>query len=708
MGIIILLGFGLYFQSSQFEFLLNFDDDRLIIDGLGINDLSLKSWKILFTENVYGLYHPLTSLSWLLEQLAIGNDPFYFHLNNVLFHLCNGTLVFAFIRLRFQDKTLALLVASLFILHPIHVENVSWLSSRKDLLYVFFFVLGLIQYHHFQKKQGIFNLALVYLFFIAALLSKANAVVFPAVLLLMDWQEGKQNWGKQILKKIPLFALSGALAYLTIQAQEDAGFISAFPIDYTWLDRIVFLMYSLGHYPLQLLIPFDLSPKYIYPMKDGSLLPLKIYVQALISIAVLAFCMIKWKKNAFLLFSFLFFYLLLAPVLKLIPTGNDLVSNRYAYLASIGLYLIIAQFFLEKNKSVLWLGFLAWLGILSYVNYQYQSTYESSYQVWTAAIKGNEGNSIGEAIAYNERGQILMKQGGKEQAIKDINKAIQLDSRNYRAYLNRANYYELNGKLDLALNNLNKAENLSDKPVDALRLRGVIHGKMGNPELSVQDFNTAIGWAPNRADLFNNRGIANSILGNSKEAIDDFNHALSLNPKYTDAQFNRANALIESGNLNDALKDLTVLNQSNENNLSYAYALAKTYYLLEEDEQAVQTLRVYKSNQSSASIIANRLLSDGLAKQSLEYFTIAMGQAAIRDKSLYQRSQAYRVLGEYENALDDLFAILEAVPNPQVFYEIAENYLALNELNKACEFWNEALQREHPNAQVQLDQYCSE
>jgi len=140
--LILLVGLGLYWPSLDFEFLINFDDDKLILQSPANQSLEYENLKALFTEPVFGLYHPFTSLSWAIEKQLYDFNSRWFHLSNLIWHLLNTILVFFLSRHFLKRSDWSLVIALLFVLHPMHTENIVWLSSRKDLVYGCFFLLG--------------------------------------------------------------------------------------------------------------------------------------------------------------------------------------------------------------------------------------------------------------------------------------------------------------------------------------------------------------------------------------------------------------------------------------------------------------------------------------------------------------------------------------------------------------------------------------
>ena len=512
---------------------------------------------------------------------------------------------------------------------------------EKIWVYSFFFLLSLIQYTKFKKSGSHLNFGISILFFLLSLLSKANAVVLPALFLVIDWFLDDKNWKKSMLRQLPLFLISGAFVILTINAQKSAGFIADSNTTHSVLDRFFFLTYSLIHYIINLIAPLSLSPKNFYPEKTENLLPLMYYGSVLI-IGAITFLSFNSKYKKHLLFGFLFLAFTLGPVLKIIPTGNDIVSNRYAYMPYIGLYASLTYIVFKLNKT--WIKIICSILLIAftYKTYTYQYTYENSVSVWSAVIESSKGNNWANAMAFNERGQVHLKTRNKNAALKDINKALKLEPTILRGLMNRANIYEIDNRLDLALKDLNKALELEPDHVEALRIRSVIHGKMNQPELSIIDLDKAITLSPKRADLYNNRGIANSIIGNTDAAVNDFSEAIALNQYYLDPFVNRANLFITLNQPKEAQKDLAIVYQKQPDNFIYAYLIAKTHLMQDNEKKAHEFLAQFANNEITAGSIAERLSADGYHRESIPYYNIAMGNESIREKSLYQRANAFK------------------------------------------------------------------
>ena len=174
----------------------NWDDPTYITKQDLLLHPGKENLKDIFTTNVSNNYHPLTmlSLKWNTNTTNLGAKPFHF--TNVLLHLLNTLLVFIFIFLMSDKRVWIAAVVTLFFgIHPMHVESVTWIAERKDVLYSFFFLASLIAYFKFisSEKQKTIWYIFSFLLFTLSCLSKGVAVCLPIVLLLIDYYHKRSN-----------------------------------------------------------------------------------------------------------------------------------------------------------------------------------------------------------------------------------------------------------------------------------------------------------------------------------------------------------------------------------------------------------------------------------------------------------------------------------------------------------------------------------
>jgi tetratricopeptide (TPR) repeat protein len=181
---ILILSFIVFSPSINGDF-LNWDDTIYITGNELLNDnISIESFLKLYENDAY---ISLTLFSFQVQTKIFGNDPYYFHLINILIHLANVFLVFYLSKILFPNRNFAFWVALVFAIHPFKVESVAWIIQRKDLLYSMFFLTGIITYIKFIKTDKIFwyfiSMVLAYL----AIISKVAAISFVFSLVAIEY-----------------------------------------------------------------------------------------------------------------------------------------------------------------------------------------------------------------------------------------------------------------------------------------------------------------------------------------------------------------------------------------------------------------------------------------------------------------------------------------------------------------------------------------
>ena len=221
MGAILLLTLIAFYPSINCSF-INWDDQFYVTDSKLIQSLSFENIKKIFsTESVVALnYHPLTILSLAIDYHLGNLDPRQYHFTNLFIHILNTLLVF-FFAYKLSDRKLivGIFVSIFFGIHPMHVESVAWIAERKDVLYTFFFITGLLTYLSYSETKKKKFLVLTFIFFFLSVLSKAMAVVFPFVILLIDYYKARKVSLEVFVEKIPFFLISLIFGIFALRIQ---------------------------------------------------------------------------------------------------------------------------------------------------------------------------------------------------------------------------------------------------------------------------------------------------------------------------------------------------------------------------------------------------------------------------------------------------------------------------------------------------------
>jgi protein O-mannosyl-transferase len=387
-GGLALIIFVIYSKIWQND--LVWDDDPYITLNEAVKSFNLKA---LLTDFHVGNYHPLTMLSLALEYLVVGEKPWLYHFDNLILHTINCFLLYRITRYLGFTEAVALILAALFAVHPMHVESVAWAAERKDVLYVLFLFLSFLYYLKYQKEGGKVKYVFSLFLFVFSCLSKGMAVVLPAILLITDWWILKKPLNiKNSIDKIPYFVITLIFAYIATTAQKEAGAdaTSVIKAAYEPAQRFRIVTYSYLFYWFKTILPIDLLPFYPYPGKsaDGALpalFNLSVFGVILFSITIY----LLGRKNKAIWWAAAFFTIAISTVIQILPVGSAIVADRYYYLSSVGPLFLIAYFLGTKMQKfailkILMFGLLVGFSAISFFQ---TSHWKNGYTLFKPAEK---------------------------------------------------------------------------------------------------------------------------------------------------------------------------------------------------------------------------------------------------------------------------------------------------------------------------------
>ena len=588
---VVLITMVLYFPALHNQF-TNWDDGVYVINNQQITSLSFTNIKYIFTHPVANNYHPLTILSLALNYKVAGLAPASYYLVNILLHLLNILLVFWLVSLLSgNNRLMALFTAALFAVHPMHVESAAWISERKDVLYSFFFLGGLIAYLHYLDNKKVTGYFLCLLLFLFSALSKPTAVVFPVVLIAIDWFRQRKPAVKALLEKLPFFIISVWIGLQTIHSQTEM--VKSTLESYTLVQKMLFGSYGFFMYIVKLVVPSGLSAFYPFP-PAGQPLPWIYILAPVISALLVAAVIYSLRYTKVVAFGVFFYFITISLTLQFLQVGHSIISDRYTYIPYIGLlmalfwitekalpnqhvfrfkaaYLLFLLFFsvnvrftltrvpVWENSETLWTDVIAKYPEtdIAYNNrglyYFGMEKYDQSYADYTKAIAVNPNYFE----AYYNRGGLGLKTGKPAIAIADFSKAISLNPNYSLSYRYRADGWSKAGKPDSAILDYGRAIRMNPEVPEPYCNRGYLYLQMGQLDEAVADFQSAIGLREDYYVSWFNLGISYGRLGKYTESISSFTKALEFKPDYYDALINRAMAEAAFGKKEEALRDMT-------------------------------------------------------------------------------------------------------------------------------------------------------
>lgn len=679
---ILILAFLVYLRSLNNGF-TNYDDDVLITDNLIVQHLSYENIHSIFFSFINGMYHPLVSLSWALEYSFFGAGAFHFHLINLLFHLLNIWLVYRFILLLSKKKDIAFIVAIVFAVHPLVSESVLWLSERKDLLCTAFIFGGLVHYLKYLKNNLRRKyLILTFVFFLLALLSKPSAVVFPFLLMVIDYYLNRKFDKRALFEKVPFFILSAFFGIIALLASGSVESIDLLA-DYSVSDRIFMISYAIMFYVFKLIVPIDLTAKHFYPeLNNGFLEP--VYYVSFVFILMIIIVLVKYYRHKREIISGIFFYLAsISVVLPILSVGDTIVAERYSYLSYIGLLLIISHLYNEfkdfeirkvKLKSVMYVVFTAEVFMLSYLTYSKTAVWKNSESLWTNVIKEDHYATL----AYVARGDARAAAGEYSGAENDYSLAIVTDSTSSIAYNNRG-YIRI-------------------------RLRDYVNAEL--------DLSKAIEIQPGFSQAYYNRSCMYIETGEYLKAIDDCNSSIRLTPDLTLAYYNRGNAYYNLEEYEKAIADFDQAISMDNTEPLYYYCRAKVYYDMGIYAMALTDFsKVVEMNPDNADALFYRSKCYTRFKryaESIADLNTLLYTYPDDSRYLYYRGNNKLMNADYEGALKDFNAVIASNASyAPGYYGRAQVSIASGVLNDVCSDLRKAMELGLEIDKEMLEQYCN-
>jgi len=527
--VILVLSLLAIYKSAGYGF-VNYDDDVYVYNNSSIRELKLSSLVSFFTGNV-GQYPPLVMVVFSLLYHFFGLEPTAYHVTNVIFHFANTALVFLLASRLKPGIVTASVAALLFGIHPLHIESVAWVTELKDVLYTFFFLAGLISYMNYRNntvktRYYIFTL----LFFILSCLSKGMAVVFPVIIVLIDYYFEKSFSGIKWLDKLPFFVIAVFWGVLTISTQSEMGAVGH--ENYFLPRQIIIATYGAMFYIVKMFVPINLAVFYPLPEGTGFSLPL-VYYLSFAGIIALSFIVYRFRKSAMLVFGFLFYLVNTALVLQIIPVGMAVTADRYFYLSSFGLFIILGAGFewmfnkYRKQKFILIPVAIVITFSLIMISNRQTSNWRNSISLWDNVLNSANTNPR-YSVAYLNRGNARSDAGDIDGALSDYSKAIELKTDKAEAYNNRGLIFAMKNDFEAAEVDFTKALSIYPDFASALNNRGNVRRALGDLTGAFDDYNTAIKCKPEYADAISNRGIVYFITGDTASACNDWQQAANL------------------------------------------------------------------------------------------------------------------------------------------------------------------------------------
>ncbi len=458
-----------------------------------------------FTTFTWSNWHPLTWLSYMFDIEVYKQNPAGHHFSNLILHVANTLLLFIALYRMTESFWRSITVATLFAVHPLHVEPVAWIAGRKDVLSTFFGMLAIIAYIHYVQRPGLWRYVLVFILLALGLMAKSMLVTLPFVLLLLDYwplqrlQKEGHNWLYLIREKIPLIVLSVLSSFVTFIAQKQGGALAPHN-EWDITSRLANAFVSYTAYITKMILPQKLAA--FYPIEvipsiwqiAGSVL-----LVGVISIAALRTA----HRAPYLLIGWLWYLGTLFPVIGLVQSGSQSMADRFTYIPLIGLFMAVTWGMYDLFRKFKYCNIiLTGLAVIILLDLTFTTRHQTRYwkntlSLFTHAAEVTEGNWL----AHNKSGVEFLERKRFNEAIYHFEEALRI----WPTYVDALN------NLELTLINVGRYKQSLDY------LKKSLHIDSTNPY------------------IYNNMGVLLTALGQYKAALWNFEEAVRIDPGYSKA-----------------------------------------------------------------------------------------------------------------------------------------------------------------------------
>lgn len=561
-ALLILTIGAVYCQVRHFDF-VNFDDPEYISGNNHVRaGLTWAGVKWAFTSTAAANWFPLTWISNMAAYQVFGLDSGWHHLVNVLFHTLASLLLLAALRRMTGALWPSAFVAFVFALHPLHVESVAWVAERKDVLCALFWCLTLWCYARYVSRPSGTRYAFVVLAFCGGLMSKSMIVTLPVVLLLLDiWPLRRIDiWPLKgpvrlalLWEKAPLLALAGAVSAVTLVSQRQGHAVrslTSLPIGL----RIANAAWTYVAYIGRMFWPAKLAVYYPYS-HHLSASQLLLAVVALLGMTTLA---VRWFRSYPYIAIGWFWYLgTLVPVIGLVQVGGQSSADRYTYLPTIGLTIILAwggvdllKRFPQARKAIAAAAVVLVCICLTLTGIQ-ASYWANSGLLFQHAVDVTTGNYI----ADNNLADYYLTQMRTEEARAPVLEALRLNPYYPEAHVNLATILRRTGRMGESEQQYQEAIRLQPINASAHAGYGALLLQENRAGDAVGEFARVVELQPEDADGRYNLGRVLAAVGRFDQGVAQLTEAIRLRPDYADAHHSLAVALAGRGRLNEAVAE---------------------------------------------------------------------------------------------------------------------------------------------------------
>src|SRR5271154_696030 len=546
LAVLLALGTAAVYAPAMRNGFVNLDDPDYVtrnphvLAGLTWSDVRWALGSSYPSSN----WHPLTWISHMADVQLYGRNPVGHHFTSVLLHMLGVVLLFLLIESATGRALRSAAVAALFAVQPLNVEAVAWISERKSVLCVLFFLLAIGAYGWYVKRPSVGRYLWVVLFFGLGITAKVMVIPLPFALLLLDyWPLGRLPGtdanGKPrpfftalrtlVIEKIPLFVMAAAGGAVTVYVHSREHALTA-TMPFSW--RFKNAIFSYVAYLGKAIWPVGLAPYYPHPENTLSWTIVAISGFAL---AAITFLVWRFRERKYLVMGWLWYLGTMLPMIGFIQTGRQGMADRFMHIPMMGLLFAIVWLIGDLAAESHWQKeipialFLLALAPFAALTIKQIGYWHDSYTLFAHTLEVTKNNGFAE----NNFGVALLERGEPQLAAQHFIAAVRLSPDLASPHYNVAVLLQRQNQLDDAEHVYRAALALSSDQAEIAQSHnnlGILYLGEAKYAAAISELSAAIALDPNAQNSYIGRGTAEMQLMNTDAAIADFTKAAQIAP----------------------------------------------------------------------------------------------------------------------------------------------------------------------------------
>lgn len=543
-GLVLIVGavvFAVHWPALEAK-VLSFDDAQYLTKNKLVLNPSWQSAKRFLVEirepsTVKGYYQPLNMISLMLDVARGGNADNLrpFHFTSLLLHAANTALIILLLYMLFGNLWCAAMVGLLFGVHPLTVEPIPWVGERKTLLAAFFALWCMIIYVWYTRKRNWRLLLTCGLTYVLALMAKPTTTPLPVLFLLMDFWPLKRLSKRSALEKLPLFVVMIVSSVITVISQAETA-SAEMPSERNIIQILLILCHNIIFYPFKMIWPINLSSHYPIPRAMALSEP-TILVGVIGTLVLLPALIVSLRRTRALLTGSLLFLVAIFPTMGVIGFTDVIASDKFAYLPTVGLLMVLAWLLgrawkRPRGSRVLPIVIVILVTLAAVCESAATRGYLKKWRDTETFHRHMLALAPQEGVLHNGLGDALKQQGRIEEALQHFRTAVRLEPRHYGLRTNLALALHRSGKTDEAIEHFHRVVQLNPNYPPGHKNLGIALMHQDKYAEAGKHLRIAIGFRPDDANLHYNLGVALTKQGLVEQAVNEFVQTLRIDPNH--------------------------------------------------------------------------------------------------------------------------------------------------------------------------------